>query len=73
MTGIKNNEFKINQVIEGLLDVKCWAFFLIQLTCSIPNGGVSNVRRQTKQKKAERLTKRDSSALSSLRALASAR
>ncbi|OJJ07771.1 hypothetical protein ASPVEDRAFT_374466 [Aspergillus versicolor CBS 583.65] len=42
MTGIKNNEFKINQVIEGLLDVKCWAFFLIQLTCSIPNGGVSN-------------------------------
>lgn len=43
MTGIKNNEFKVKQVIEALLDVKCWALVLIQLTCSIPNGGVSNV------------------------------
>ncbi len=46
MTGIKNNEFKVKQFIEALLDVKCWAFVLIQLTCSIPNGGVSNVSRQ---------------------------
>jgi len=46
MTGIKNNEFKVTQVIEALLDVKCWALVLIQLTCSIPNGGVSNVSRQ---------------------------
>jgi hypothetical protein len=44
MTGIKSNEFKLQQFIEALLDLKCWALVLIQLTCSIPNGGVSNVR-----------------------------
>ena len=43
MTGIKNNEWKMYQFVEALLDVKCWALVLIQLTCSIPNGGVSNV------------------------------
>lgn len=42
MTGIKSDEFKISQFKEALLDVKCWALVLIQLTCSIPNGGVSN-------------------------------
>ncbi|KAL2831686.1 major facilitator superfamily domain-containing protein [Aspergillus cavernicola] len=42
MTGIKNNEFKFQQVIEALIDLKCWALVLIQITCSIPNGGVSN-------------------------------
>ncbi|KAL3472533.1 major facilitator superfamily domain-containing protein [Aspergillus californicus] len=42
MTGIKNNQFKFDQFVEALLDVKCWALFLIQVTCSIPNGGVSN-------------------------------
>ncbi|KAE8168423.1 major facilitator superfamily domain-containing protein [Aspergillus tamarii] len=42
MTGIKNDEFKVDQFIEALLDLKCWAFVLIQLSCSIPNGGVSN-------------------------------
>ncbi|KAL4808288.1 major facilitator superfamily domain-containing protein [Aspergillus unguis] len=42
MTGIKNNEFKIDQFIEALLDVKCWALVFIQITGSIPNGGVSN-------------------------------
>ncbi|KAJ5595784.1 hypothetical protein N7450_002242 [Penicillium hetheringtonii] len=42
MTGIKNNEWKMYQFIEALLDIKCWALVLMQLTCSIPNGGVSN-------------------------------
>ncbi|KAL4875013.1 major facilitator superfamily domain-containing protein [Aspergillus karnatakaensis] len=42
MTGIKNNDFKMYQVVEALLDVKCWALVLIQLASSIPNGGVSN-------------------------------
>ncbi|KAB8200837.1 major facilitator superfamily domain-containing protein [Aspergillus parasiticus] len=42
MTGIKNDEFKIHQFIEALLDLKCWALVLTQTTCSIPNGGVSN-------------------------------
>ncbi|CAI7615524.1 hypothetical protein N7533_008537 [Penicillium manginii] len=42
MTGIKSNEFKMQQFIEALLDLKCWALVFIQLTCSIPNGGVSN-------------------------------
>ncbi|RDW86041.1 uncharacterized protein DSM5745_02683 [Aspergillus mulundensis] len=42
MTGIKNDTFKRAQFVEALLDVKCWALVLIQITCSIPNGGVSN-------------------------------
>ncbi|KAB8261851.1 major facilitator superfamily domain-containing protein [Aspergillus pseudonomiae] len=42
MTGIKNDEFKGYQFIEALCDLKCWAFVLIQISCSIPNGGVSN-------------------------------
>ncbi|KAL4865238.1 hypothetical protein BDV12DRAFT_154653 [Aspergillus spectabilis] len=42
MTGIKNDEFKFQQFKEALLDVKCWALVLIQITSSIPNGGVSN-------------------------------
>lgn len=49
MTGIKSDEFKISQFIEALLDLKCWALVLIQLTCSIPNGGVSNVSEQNSQ------------------------
>ncbi|KAL3433245.1 major facilitator superfamily domain-containing protein [Aspergillus tetrazonus] len=42
MTGIKNDKFKLDQFVEALLDIKCWALVLIQITCSIPNGGVSN-------------------------------
>ncbi|KAL4961201.1 major facilitator superfamily domain-containing protein [Aspergillus stella-maris] len=42
MTGIKNDEFKMYQFIEALLDVKCWALVFIQVAGSIPNGGVSN-------------------------------
>ncbi|KAE8376406.1 major facilitator superfamily domain-containing protein [Aspergillus bertholletiae] len=42
MTGIKNDEFKIHQFAEALLDLKCWALVLIQIAGSIPNGGVSN-------------------------------
>ncbi|KAL4816222.1 major facilitator superfamily domain-containing protein [Aspergillus spinulosporus] len=42
MTGIKNDKFKLYQFVEALLDIKCWALVLIQITCSIPNGGVSN-------------------------------
>ncbi|KAL5000891.1 major facilitator superfamily domain-containing protein [Aspergillus recurvatus] len=42
MTGIKNDKFKLEQFLEALLDIKCWALVLIQITCSIPNGGVSN-------------------------------
>ncbi|KAL4985754.1 major facilitator superfamily domain-containing protein [Aspergillus falconensis] len=42
MTGIKNDKFKLDQFIEALLDIKCWTLVLIQITCSIPNGGVSN-------------------------------
>ncbi|KAL4973529.1 major facilitator superfamily domain-containing protein [Aspergillus desertorum] len=42
MTGIKNDKFKLEQFIEALFDIKCWILVLIQITCSIPNGGVSN-------------------------------
>ena len=49
MTGIKNDEFKLQQLIEALLDLKCWALALINLASSIPNGGVSNVSTQAKQ------------------------
>lgn len=58
MTGIKNDEFKVGQFIEALLDLKCWAFVLIQLSCSIPNGGVSNVSRQGKHRRYHGVDKR---------------
>ncbi|KAL1849416.1 hypothetical protein VTK73DRAFT_9882 [Phialemonium thermophilum] len=38
MTGIKNEEFKMSQVIEGLLDVKTLLLFLIMASMSLANG-----------------------------------
>jgi hypothetical protein len=46
MTGIKTSEFKSQQFIEALLDLKCWALVFVQITSSIPNGRVSSLSRQ---------------------------
>jgi hypothetical protein len=42
MIGVKNTEFKWNQVIEAALDTKVICCALIGLACGVINGGVSN-------------------------------
>ncbi|KAK8864739.1 hypothetical protein IAR55_001995 [Kwoniella newhampshirensis] len=39
-TGMVNHTTKMNQVIEALLDVRTWLYFLISITLNIPNGGL---------------------------------
>ncbi|CAK5268117.1 unnamed protein product [Mycena citricolor] len=41
-TGIENREFKMDQAIECMLDVKTWLFLLLGFVGNIPNGGISN-------------------------------
>ncbi|KAH7360350.1 major facilitator superfamily domain-containing protein [Rhexocercosporidium sp. MPI-PUGE-AT-0058] len=41
MTGIKNNKWKKEQVIDALTDPKTWFIFFIGLCCNIPNGGIT--------------------------------
>lgn len=43
LTGIKNDEFKWEQCLEALTDMKTWFLVLIQFTSCIPNGGVTSV------------------------------
>tara|TARA_R110002060_G_scaffold8268_4_gene12306 strand:- start:1130 stop:1510 length:381 start_codon:yes stop_codon:yes gene_type:complete len=45
MTGIKNNHWKKDQVVDALTDPKTWFIFFIGLCCNIPNGGITSVRR----------------------------
>jgi MFS transporter, ACS family, allantoate permease len=43
MTGIKNQEWKREQMIEALRDPKVWLTVITMLSANIPNGGVGNV------------------------------
>lgn len=43
MTGIRNNEIKLAQVVEALTDPLTWFLVVILLCTTIPNGGVANV------------------------------
>lgn len=43
MTGIKNNQWKKDQVLDALTDPKSWFIFFITLSCNIPNGGITGV------------------------------
>ncbi|KAJ2979236.1 hypothetical protein NQ176_g3368 [Zarea fungicola] len=44
LTGVKSDEFKWNQLVEALLDVKTWILVGIQLASNIPNGGITSFR-----------------------------
>nr|XP_031859423.1 uncharacterized protein CI109_005067 [Kwoniella shandongensis]KAA5526495.1 hypothetical protein CI109_005067 [Kwoniella shandongensis] len=39
-TGMVNHSTKWNQVVEALLDIRTWLYFLISITLNIPNGGL---------------------------------
>lgn len=43
MTGIKNREWKREQMMEAFTDPKAWLTVIIMLSANIPNGGVGNV------------------------------
>lgn len=43
MTGIKDQNWKRDQVIEALSDPKSWLIVIIALACNIPNGGITSV------------------------------
>lgn len=44
LTGLKSNKLRWNQVFEALTDYRSWVLFLLQISASIPNGGLSSVR-----------------------------
>lgn len=41
-TGVENKRFKLEQLIETLVDPKTWLMFLFHIFISIPNGGMTN-------------------------------
>lgn len=40
-TGVENKTFKLNQVVEALVDPKVWAFFILGAAIYVVNGGVT--------------------------------